>query len=178
VWGLGTLGLSAIMGCKNAGAKNIIGVDINPDKFKLAAELGATDFVNPTELSVPIEQYLNEKYEGAIEYTFECVGRVPTMMQAFDSCAIGNGVCVLIGVAELTATMPISPGHLLVGKTLKGSLYGGYKSRDAVPKLVDDFMNGKLKIGCFITHTMKLEDINEGFDLLRAGKSIRTILEI
>jgi Zn-dependent alcohol dehydrogenase len=178
VWGLGTLGLSTIMGCKNAGAKTIIGVDINPDKFKIAAELGATDFVNPSELTVPIEQYLNEKYGGAIEYTFECVGRVQTMTQAFDSCAIGNGICVLIGVAELTAQMPISPGHFLVGKTLKGSLYGGYKSRDAVPKLVEDFMSGKINVDRFITHTMKLEDINEGFNLLRAGKSIRTILNL
>ena len=166
------------MGSKNAGAKTIIGIDINPDKFKLAGELGATDFVNPKELSEPVEKYLNEKYGGAIEYTIECVGTVATMTQAFESCALGNGVCVLVGVADVTAVLNISPASFLLGKVLKGSLFGSYKSKDAIPQLVEDFMNNKFNIDKFITHKLKLDEVNEGFDLLKSGKSIRSIINI
>lgn len=169
-------GLAVIMGSKNAGAKTIIGIDINPDKFKLAEELGATDFVNPKDLTVPIEAYLMEKYGGGIDYTFECVGQVATMTQAFESCAPGNGICVVIGVTDATAMLNISPGSLLLGKTLKGCLFGSYKSRDAIPQLVEDFMNGKFNVDKFITHKITLDEINEGFELLRSGKSIRTII--
>lgn len=164
------------MGSKSAGAKTIIGIDINPSKFKLAEELGATEFINPIGLTVPIEKHLMEKY-GGIDYTIECVGQISTMTQAFESCALGSGVCVLIGVAETTAMLNISPGGFLLGRTLKGGLFGSYKSRDAVPQLVDDLMQGKFNIDKFITHTMKLDEINAGFELLNSGKSIRTLIK-
>lgn len=163
------------MGSKNAGATTIIGIDLNPSKFKLAEDLGATVCINPQDLDVPIDKYLLEKY-GGIDYTIECVGLIATMTQAYDSCSIGNGVCVLIGVAGTTDMLSLSPGGFLMGKTLKGSLFGSYKSRDAIPKLVEELMTGKLNIDKFITHKMTLEGINEGFDLLKSGKSIRTVI--
>lgn len=175
VFGLGTLGLAAIMGCKNAGAKRIIGIDINPSKFKVAEELGATDFINPQELEVPFEKYISENFD-AIEFTFECVGRISTMKQAHDCLAFGNGVCTVIGVAGSEDVLPINPLSFLLGKTIKGTLFGGYKSVDSVPQLVEDYLDGKLNIEKFITHNIKLDAINEGFNLLKTGKSIRTVI--
>lgn len=175
VFGLGTLGLAAVVGCKNAGAKRIIGIDINPDKFKLAGELGATEFLNPKELTVPFEQYITQNYD-AIEFTFECVGRIATMKQAFECSAIGNGVCVVIGVAETEAILDINPLNFLLGRSIKGTLFGGYKSIDSVPNLVDDYMAGKFNLDKFITHNLKLNQVNEGFDLLKSGKSIRAVI--
>lgn len=161
--------------CKNAGAARIIGIDINSEKFKIAAELGATDFINPKELDIPFEQYIAQHFD-AIEYTFECVGRIETIKQAFESSAIGNGVCTVIGVAESEALLQINPINFLLGRTIKGSLFGGYKSVDSVPKLVDEYMEGKFNIDKFITHKIKLDEVNEGFKLLKSGKSIRTVI--
>lgn len=175
VFGLGAIGLAAVMGCKNAGAKKIIGVDVNPAKFKIAEEFGATDFVNPNDLKIPFEQYMTENFDD-IQFTFECVGRTSTMKQAYDCLAMGNGVCTVIGVADTEAILGLNPLTLLMGKCIKGTFYGGYKSVDAVPKLVEEYLEGKFELDKFITHHIKLDQVNEGFDMLKSGKSLRTII--
>jgi Zn-dependent alcohol dehydrogenase len=174
VFGLGTIGLAAVLGCSDAKAGKVIAIDINSDKFALAKELGATDCINPKELSVPIEQYLMQTYGGGVDYTFECVGQLETMNQAWNSTVLGDGVCVIIGVPPSGSKLNISPEITQFGRTLMGSMYGGYKSRDDVPKLVDEYE--KFKLDKFITHTMKLDKINEAIDLLKSGKSIRTVI--
>lgn len=175
VFGLGAIGLATVVGCKQAGAKRIIGIDINPAKFKIAQELGVTDCVNPNELKVPFEQYMAENFD-AIQFTFEAVGRISTMKNAYECLAVGNGVCTVIGVAETEAMLPISPLSLLIGRSIKGTLFGGYKSVDSVPKLVDEYLAGKFDLDKFITHHIKLDQVNEGFELLKSGKSLRTII--
>lgn len=175
VFGLGAIGLAAVVGCRNAGARRIIGIDINAAKFQIAQELGATHCVNPNDLQVPFLQYMAEKF-NAIEYTFECVGRIVTMKQAHESSAFGNGVCTVIGVAETEATLDISPLNLLLGKSIKGTLYGGYKSVNAAPRLVEDYLDGKFDLDKFITNHIKLDEVNEGFEMLKSGKSLRTII--
>lgn len=175
VWGLGGIGLATVIGCKNAGAKRIIGIDPNPSKIDIAKELGVTDFVNPTEVSLPLEEYLEKEF-GAIDFTFECVGSIATMRQAFQSCAIGNGVCVLIGVPPQDQELSIFPISFLQGRTLVGELFGSYKSVDQVSSLVDEYLAGKLPLEKFITHTIELVNINDGFDLMRNSKCLRTVI--
>lgn len=175
VFGLGAIGLAAVVGCKNAGAKRIIGIDINSAKFEVAKELGATHCVNPNDLQVPFLQYMAENFD-AIDHTFECVGRIITMKQAYECSAFGNGVCTVIGVAETEAVLDISPLNLLLGKSIKGTLCGGYKSVDAIPKLVDDYLEGKFDLDKFITNHIKLDQVNEGFEMLKSGKTLRTII--
>lgn len=178
VWGLGALGLSAILGCKNSGASRIIAIDINPSKFDIAKEFGATEFINPKEIEKPLQEYLREITGGGVDYTFECIGNVEAMQQAFLSCAVGYGVCVLIGVSPTGKAMNLLSIDFQVGRTLKGTLFGCYKSVDSVPILVEEYMSGKLNFDKMITHNMKLEQINDAFDLLRQGKSIRTVIDI
>lgn len=178
VWGLGALGLSAILGCKNSGASRIIAIDINTSKFDLAKEFGATEFINPKDIEKPIQQHLQEITGGGVDYTFECCGSVEVMKQAFEACAVGNGVCVLIGVAPSEKPMNLLPIDFQVGRTMKGTLFGCYKSVDSVPLLVEEYLSGKLNFDKMITHNMKLEQINDAFDLLRQGKSIRTVIDI
>jgi S-(hydroxymethyl)glutathione dehydrogenase / alcohol dehydrogenase len=177
VWGLGALGLAAILGCKNSGASRIIAIDTNSDKFAIAKEIGATEFVNPKDVTKPIQEHLREITDGlGVDYTFECIGNAQVMKQAFESAAVGYGVCVLIGVAPNGQEMNLLPIDFEMGRTLKGTLFGCYKSVDAVPKLVEDYLAGKLKIDNFITHKMELEKINEAFELMLTGKSIRTVI--
>lgn len=179
VWGLGALGLAVIMGCKNSGATRIIAIDINPAKFDIARELGATDFINPNDIGEKkIQDYLREMTEGGVDYTFECVGSIQLMKQAFESAVVGYGVCVLIGVAPDDVEMPVMPVDIQLGRTLKGTIFGCYKSVDSVPKLVNDYLEGRLSIDRFITHNMPLEKINDAIDLLLEGKSIRTIIHM
>lgn len=179
VWGLGALGLAVVLGCKNSGASRIIAIDINEDKFAIAKELGANEFINPKDISKPIQEYLREITGGlGVDYTFECIGNAQVMKQAFESAAVGFGVCVLIGVAETGKELNLMPIDFQVGRTLKGTLFGCYKSVDSVPKLVEDYLDGKLKIDSFITHKMGLEKINDAFDLLLEGKSIRTVINM
>jgi S-(hydroxymethyl)glutathione dehydrogenase/alcohol dehydrogenase len=175
VWGLGAVGLAALLGCTNSGATRIIGIDMNPAKEALARELGCTDFVNPKDVTIPMNKYLNEKF-GAIDYTFECVGNVNTMKQAFQTTAIGNGVCVLIGVSPQDQDLNIPPIDFLFGRKLTGELFGSYKGADDVPKLVEDYLNGKLPLEKFITHQITLDEIESGFDLLKNGQSIRCVI--
>lgn len=176
IWGLGAVGLAAAMGCKAAGATRIIGVDINPEKFKLGEKFGCTEFVNPNDYDKPIQQVLIEKTDGGLDYTFECVGNVMTMRAALESCSRGWGVSVIIGVAESGREISTRPFQLVTGRTWKGTAFGGWKSVDSVPKLVTSYMNKELMVDEFITHTMPVEKINEAFTLMHEGKSLRSIV--
>ncbi|CRK89513.1 CLUMA_CG003273, isoform A [Clunio marinus] len=178
VWGLGALGLAAIMGCRNSGASRIIAIDINPSKFDIAKHFGATECINPNDLDIPIKDHLQKITNGGVDYTFEAVGNVDIMKQAFESVIPGCGLCVLIGVAPSNTSMSLFPIDFQLGRTLKGTLFGCYKSVDSVPKLVDEYLKGKIDINGFITHHMSLEKINDAIDLMIQGKSIRTIIDM
>lgn len=176
VWGLGAVGLAVAMGCKAAGASRIIGVDINPDKFPIAKEFGCTEFVNPKDHDQPIQQVLVEMTDGGLDYTFECIGNIHTMRAALESCHKGWGTSVIIGVAGTGQEISTRPFQLVTGRTWKGTAFGGWKSCESVPKLVDEYLAGKLKVDEFITHSFPLDKINEAFELMHAGKSIRAIV--
>ena len=180
IWGLGAVGLAAVMGCKKAGASKIIGVDINSDKFKVAQQFGCTDFVNPKELKdgKTIQEVLAEMTDGGLDYTFECVGNVVTMRQALESTHKGWGVSVIIGVAAAGQEISTRPFQLVTGRTWKGTAFGGYKSVESVPKLVDAYLKKDFMIDEFITHNMNLEKINDAFELMRTGESIRSIIHL
>uniref|UniRef100_A0A672YQ56 S-(hydroxymethyl)glutathione dehydrogenase n=1 Tax=Sphaeramia orbicularis TaxID=375764 RepID=A0A672YQ56_9TELE len=177
VFGLGALGLAAIMGCKAAGATRIIGIDLNPDKFKTAREFGATDVVNPKDHSKPIQEVLVEMTDGGVDFSFECVGNVAIMRAALEACHKGWGTSVIIGVAAAGQEISTRPFQLVTGRTWKGTAFGGYKSVDSVPKLVEEYMSKKLKVDEFVTHTLPFEKITDGFDLMHAGKCIRVVLK-
>ncbi|XP_037684946.1 alcohol dehydrogenase 1A-like [Choloepus didactylus] len=178
VIGLGGVGLSVIIGCKAAGAARIIGVDINKRKFTKAKELGATECVSPQDFQKPIEEVLKEMSGGVVDFSFEAVGRIDTVLQALLCCHEAFGVSVIIGVPPGSENLSMSPMLLLTGRTWKGAILGGFKTKDCVPKLVDDYMANKFPLDQLITHVLPLEQINEAFDLLHDGKSIRTILTI
>ncbi|XP_040903854.1 alcohol dehydrogenase class-3-like isoform X2 [Toxotes jaculatrix] len=177
VFGLGAVGLAAVMGCQIAGAKRIIGIDINPDKFVKAEVFGATECVNPRDHSKPIQEVLAEMTDGGVDCALECVGSPAIMSAALESTRDAWGTCVIAGWTE-TEVMSVVVGKILMGRTLKGTYFGGWKSVQDVPKLVDDYMNNKLKLDEFITHTLPLDQINVAFDLLTSGKSIRTIISL
>jgi len=178
VWGLGAVGLAVIMGCKKAKASRIIGIDINPDKFKVATEFGATDFVNPKEITKSIQEHLFDLTDGGPDYTFECIGNVITMREALESAHKGWGVSVIIGVAGAGQEISTRPFQLVTGRVWKGTAFGGYKSVDSVPKLVEEYLAGTFKIDEFITHHMDLAKINDAFDLMHKGESIRSIVHL
>merc|ERR1711976_795375 len=169
VWGLGAVGLATIMGCKKAGATRIIGIDINPDKFKVAAEFGATECVNPKDYDKPIQQVLVEMTDGGLDYTFECIGNVATMRAALESCHKGWGESIIIGVAAAGKEISTRPFQLVTGRVWKGTAFGGWKSRESVPKLVEAYMAGDMKVDPFVTHTRPLDEINEAFQLMHSG---------
>ncbi|XP_007947043.1 alcohol dehydrogenase E chain [Orycteropus afer afer] len=176
VFGLGGVGLCVVMGCKAAGAAKIIGVDPNKDKYAKAKELGATECISPQDFKKPIHEVLKEMSDGGVDFSFEVVGRHDTMISALSCCQEAYGISVLIGVPPGSQELKMNPMLLLTGRTWKGAVFGGYKSRDSVPKLVAEFMAKKFPLDAIITHVLPFEKINEGFDLLRSGKSIRTIL--
>ncbi|XP_003985197.1 alcohol dehydrogenase E chain isoform X1 [Felis catus] len=176
VFGLGGVGLSVIIGCKTAGASRIIGVDINKDKFAKAKEVGATECISPQDYKKPIQEVLKEMSDGGVDFSFEVIGRLDTMVAALSCCQESYGVSVIVGVAPYSQNISMNPMLLLGGRTWKGAVFGGFKSKDSVPKLVADFMAKKFSLDPLITHVLPLEKINEGFDLLRSGKSLRTIL--
>jgi S-(hydroxymethyl)glutathione dehydrogenase/alcohol dehydrogenase len=178
VFGLGAIGLATIMGCKDAKAGQIVAIDINDDKFELAKELGATECINPKNLDMPIEKYLQREFDGGMDFTFECIGLIETIKQAWESAFMGHGECILIGVAPMDKELAVSPFFSQMGRVLKGSLFGGFKSRDDVPKLVERHLAGELNLDKFITHNMALDEINAAFDLLKSGKCIRTVINI
>uniref|UniRef100_A0A3Q3MFB0 Alcohol dehydrogenase 6 n=1 Tax=Mastacembelus armatus TaxID=205130 RepID=A0A3Q3MFB0_9TELE len=170
VFGLGAVGLAAVMGCRVAGAKRIIGVDINPDKFDKAKVLGATECVNPRDHNKPIQEVIVAMTHGGVDYALECVGSPDIMSAALESTADAWGTCIIAGWTE-TAAMKVMVEKILMGRTLKGTYFGGWKSVQDVPKLVDDYMNNRLELDEFITHSLPLDQINVAFDLLKSGKS-------
>jgi S-(hydroxymethyl)glutathione dehydrogenase/alcohol dehydrogenase len=181
VFGLGAVGLAVIMGAKAVGARRIIAVDINPKKFSVAAEFGATECVNPKDFpDKSIQQVLIEMTEeegfGGLDYTFECIGLPHTMRAALECCHKGWGQSCIIGVAASGVEIATRPFQLVTGRRWAGTAFGGYKSRDGVPALVEQYMKKELKVDEFITHHFKLEEINEAFHAMHAGDCIRAIV--
>lgn len=176
VFGLGAIGLAVIQGALMAKASRIIAIDINPDKFELARQFGATDFVNPKEHSDPIQQVIVNMTDGGVDYSFECIGNVNVMRSALEACHKGWGESIIIGVAGAGQEISTRPFQLVTGRVWKGSAFGGVKGRSQLPNYVERYMQGEIKIDEFITHEMPFNKINEAFDLLHEGKSIRTVL--
>ncbi|XP_056283042.1 alcohol dehydrogenase 1-like [Pseudoliparis swirei] len=177
VFGLGAVGLAAVMGCKAAGAKRIFAVDINPDKFEKAKVFGATDFVNPKDHSKPVSEVLSEMTDGGVDFSLECVGNVAVMRSALESCVRGWGVSVLVGWTDM-ADVATRPFQLLSGRTWKGSLFGGFKGKQDVPQMVKKYLDKKVKLDEFITHTMTLDQVNDAIELMKQGKCIRTVMNV
>ncbi|KAI5225984.1 Alcohol Dehydrogenase Class-3 [Manis pentadactyla] len=178
VFGLGGVGLAVIMGCKVAGASRIIGVDINKDKFTRAKDFGATECVNPQDFSKPIQEVLIEMTDGGVDYSFECTGNVKVMRAALEACHKGWGVSVVVGVAAAGQEIATRPFQLVTGRTWKGTAFGGWKSVESVPKLVSEYMSKKIKVDEFVTHNLSFDQINEAFELMHIGKSIRTVIKL
>ncbi|MBI3249945.1 MAG: S-(hydroxymethyl)glutathione dehydrogenase/class III alcohol dehydrogenase [Deltaproteobacteria bacterium] len=176
VFGLGGIGLNVIQGARLAGANKIIGVDINPGRKPLAEKFGMTHFVNPKEVQGDLVAYLVDLTGGGADYSFECVGNVQLMRQALECCHRGWGVSVIIGVAGAGQEISTRPFQLVTGRVWKGTAFGGARGRTDVPKIVDWYMDGKINIDDLITHVLPLDRINEGFDLMHAGKSIRAVV--
>ena len=176
VFGLGGIGLNVIQGAKMVGASKIVGVDINPDKEAMARDYGMTDFVNPKEIDGDIVEYLVELTGGGADYSFECIGNVKVMRQALECCHKGWGVCTVIGVAGAGEEISTRPFQLVTGRVWKGSAFGGARGRTDVPKIVDWYMEGKIDIDNLVTHTMPIDRINEAFDLMHRGESIRSVV--
>ncbi|GAB6024180.1 NAD/NADP dependent alcohol dehydrogenase [Chamberlinius hualienensis] len=172
IWGLGCVGLAVAMGAKEAGASRIIGIDLNSDKFESAKQFGCTECINPKEIgSKSMQDYLIEKTDGGLDYTFECIGNVKTMREALEACHKGWGTSVIVGVAPSGHEISTRPFQLVTGRVWKGTAFGGWKSRDSVPVLVDNYVNGKLKVDEFVTFDVKLDEINQSFDYMHEGKS-------
>jgi S-(hydroxymethyl)glutathione dehydrogenase/alcohol dehydrogenase len=176
VFGLGGIGLNVIQGARLAGANKIIGVDINPARKPLAENFGMTHFVNPKEVEGDLVPYLVSLTDGGADYSFECVGNVELMRQALECCHRGWGVSVIIGVAGAGQEIKTRPFQLVTGRVWKGTAFGGARGRTDVPKIVDWYMDGRIEIDPLITHTLPLKDINQGFDLMHEGKSIRAVV--
>ncbi|XP_062055128.1 alcohol dehydrogenase 6-like [Lepus europaeus] len=176
VFGLGGVGLSVIMGCKAAGAARIIGVDINKDKFKKAEEVGATECISPQDFKKPIQEVLFEMTGAGVEFCFEVIGNPDTVAAAVASCNESHGVCVVVGYLSTTDQVRINGNLFFSGRTLKGSVFGGWKSREHVPKLVSDYIEKKFNLEPLITHTLNLDKINEASELMKTGKCIRCVL--
>lgn len=176
VFGLGGIGLSAIIGAKMADAGRIIAIDINESKFDLAKKLGATDCINPKNYDKPIQQVIVELTDGGVDYSFECIGNVNVMRQALECCHKGWGESVIIGVAGQGQEISTRPFQLVTGRTWKGSAFGGVKGRSELPNYVERYLNGEFVLKDFITHKLSLEEINNAFDLMAEGKSIRSVV--
>jgi S-(hydroxymethyl)glutathione dehydrogenase/alcohol dehydrogenase len=176
VFGLGGIGLNVIQGARMAGADMIVGVDINPARKPLAEKFGMTHFVNPKEAGGDLVAHLVNLTKGGADYTFECIGNVDVMRQALECCHKGWGVSTIIGVAGAGQEIRTRPFQLVTGRVWQGTAFGGAKGRRDVPKIVDWYMEGKINIDDLITHTLKLDDINKGFELMREGKSIRSVV--
>ncbi|XP_015231814.1 PREDICTED: alcohol dehydrogenase 1-like [Cyprinodon variegatus] len=177
VFGLGAVGLAAVMGCKAAGAKRIIAVDVNPDKAEKAKVFGATDFVNPKDHSKPIHEVIAGMTNGGVDFSLECVGNVEVMRSALESSLEAWGVSVIVGWTDMY-DVAIRPGHLICGRTWKGSVFGGFKAKDGVAGMVKAYLEKKVKVDEFITHNMALDQINEAIELMKNGKCIRAIVNV
>ncbi|NJO86393.1 MAG: zinc-binding dehydrogenase, partial [Synechococcaceae cyanobacterium RM1_1_27] len=176
VFGLGGIGLNVIQGCRLVGADQIVGVDLNPAKRKIAEKFGMTDFVNPQEVEGDLVPYLVDLTRGGADYSFECIGNVKVMRQALECCHKGWGVSVIIGVAPAGKEISTRPFQLVTGRVWKGSAFGGARGRTDVPKIVDWYMDGKINIDDLITDLMPLERINDAFEIMHQGKGIRSVV--
>ncbi len=176
VFGLGGIGLNVVQGARMAGADKIVGVDLNPGRRELAEKFGMTHFVNPKEVD-DLVPYLVNLTDGGADYSFECIGNVDVMRQALECCHRGWGTSVIIGVAGSGQEIATRPFQLVTGRTWKGTAFGGARGRTDVPKIVDWYMEGKINIDDLITNKLPLERINEAFDLMHAGESIRSVVE-
>ncbi|MCZ6854026.1 MAG: S-(hydroxymethyl)glutathione dehydrogenase/class III alcohol dehydrogenase [Gammaproteobacteria bacterium] len=175
IFGLGGIGLNVIQGARIAGADRIIGIDLNNDRRVLAEKFGMTDFINPTDAGDTVAAIV-DLTDGGVDYSFECIGNVEVMRQALECCHKGWGESIIIGVAGAGQEISTRPFQLVVGRVWRGTAFGGAKGRTDVPKIVDWYMEGKINIDDLITHTLTLDDINDGFDLMHAGKSIRSVV--
>jgi S-(hydroxymethyl)glutathione dehydrogenase/alcohol dehydrogenase len=176
VFGLGGIGLNVLQGLKMVGADIIVGVDTNPDKKALGEKFGMTHFVNPNEVEGDLVSYLVDITKGGADYSFECIGNVDVMRTALECAHKGWGESVIIGVAGAGKEIATRPFQLVTGRVWRGTAFGGAKGRTQVPRIVDWYMDGKINIDDLITHTMPLEDINKGFDLMHSGESIRSVV--
>ena len=177
VFGLGGIGLNVVQGLRLAGADQIVGVDLNNSKEALAKEFGMTHFVNPGDVSGDLVAHLVELTGGGADYTFDATGNVKVMRDALESAHKGWGESIIIGVAPAGAEISTRPFQLVTGRSWRGTAFGGARGRTDVPKIVDWYMDGKIEIDPMITHKLSLSDINKGFDLMHAGKSIRAVVE-
>jgi S-(hydroxymethyl)glutathione dehydrogenase/alcohol dehydrogenase len=176
VFGLGTVGLSAVQGAVMAKAERILAVDINPGKWEMAKSLGATDFVNPQEVDGSLPEYIQEMTGGGVDYSFECIGNVNVMRDALECTHMGWGTSTIIGVAGAGEEIKTRPFNLVVGRRWIGTAFGGVKGRTELPGLVDQYMDGTIELDSLVTHTMPLEEINTAFDLMHEGKSIKSVI--
>ncbi|XP_074444871.1 alcohol dehydrogenase 1-like isoform X2 [Larus michahellis] len=176
VFGLGGVGLSVVMGCKAAGASRIIAIDINKDKFAKAKELGATHYISPHDFKKPMQEVLTEMTGHGVDYSFEVIGHADTMTAALASCNMNTGICVMVGEPASGSVICFDPMLVLSGRTWKGTLLGRWNMRDCIPKLVASYLEKKFNSDVLITRTLPIAKVNKGFELLHAGKSIRTVL--
>ena len=176
IFGLGGIGLSAVIGARLAKAGRISAIDINESKFELARKLGATDCINPNDYDKPIQEVIVEMTDGGVDFSFECIGNVKVMRAALECCHKGWGESVIIGVAGAGQEISTRPFQLVTGRVWRGSAFGGVRGRSELPSYVQRYMQGEFRLDDFITHTMPLEQINEAFDLMHEGKSIRTVI--
>ena len=176
VFGLGGIGLNVVQGARLAGANMIIGVDLNPARKEMAEQFGMTHFANPKEIEGDLVPYLVDLTGGGADYSFECIGNVNTMRQALECCHRGWGESIIIGVAGAGQEISTRPFQLVTGRVWKGTAFGGAKSRRDVPKIVDWYMDGKIEIDPMITHNLPLDQINDAFDLMHKGESIRSVI--
>lgn len=176
VFGLGGIGLNVVQAARMVGANMVVGVDINPNRRALAEKFGMTHFVNPKEVAGDLVAYLVDLTKGGADYSFECIGNVKVMRQALECCHKGWGVSVIIGVAGAGEEISTRPFQLVTGRVWKGTAFGGARGRTDVPKIVDWYMEGKINIDDLITHVMPVEEINNAFDLMQKGESIRSVV--
>lgn len=175
VFGLGGIGLNVVQGARLAGAERIIGIDLNPQRQLLAEQFGMTDFINPTDVANVVEAIV-DLTDGGVDYSFECIGNTDVMRQALECCHKGWGESIIIGVAAAGQEIATRPFQLVTGRVWRGTAFGGAKGRTDVPQIVDWYMDGKINIDDLITHTLGLDEINAGFDVMHAGESIRSVV--
>ena len=175
VFGLGGIGLNVVQGARLAGAERIIGIDLNPQRQLLAEQFGMTDFINPTDVANVVEAIV-DLTDGGVDYSFECIGNTDVMRQALECCHKGWGESIIIGVAGAGQEIATRPFQLVTGRVWRGTAFGGAKGRTDVPQIVDWYMDGKINIDDLITHTLGLDEINAGFDVMHAGDSIRSVV--
>jgi S-(hydroxymethyl)glutathione dehydrogenase/alcohol dehydrogenase len=176
IFGLGGIGLSAIIGAMMAKASRILVIDINESKFELARKLGATDCINPKKIDKPIQEHIVELTDGGVDFSFECIGNVDVMRSALECCHKGWGESVIIGVAGAGQEISTRPFQLVTGRVWRGTAFGGVKGRTELPDYVEKYLKGEIKLDDFITHNLPIESVNEAFDLMHEGKSIRAVV--